>query len=91
MEGFEQIGETECWEKHGWGCEARKDSTVDYGVFEVFIDELNENYDDDGKPVFACEIFASNGDMVGQWFDSSREVAAFGAWLQVIGAEIERS
>ena len=93
-EKYERMTAEECWEKHLWGSEARPGSDVYHrwtdGGEQVFCDMLREEYDVDGMPVFGCEIYDNDGDMVGQWFDSSYEGAIRGAAVDSVVVETMR-
>jgi len=82
MNGFERINEKKCWEMYGWGTEAKPGTDVLHGMFEVFVDEMN---DPSYGGVYGCEIYARDGDMVGQWFDESPEKAVMGAVREALG------
>ena len=75
----------ECWERYGWGSEAKPNSTVIHAfvdVVEIFVDELaDESYG--GK--YGCEIFDANEDMVGQWFADDIDDAIRGAFVDYVG------
>ena len=91
MKKYERMTADECWNRFGWGSEAKEGTMVLYRVingYEVFCDEMRDEYADDGA-VFGCEIF-KDGEMVGQWFDGSYEDAIRGAVVDAVGADVLR-
>lgn len=93
LESFERINERECWAKYGWGCEAKQNTDILHGFmngYEVFCDEMNDAYSEDGKPCFGCEVYDHDGDMVGQWFAEDIDSAIRGAFIEAVGMETMR-
>ena len=91
FDSYEKMTDDECWAKYGWGCEAKRGSTVyrtafDDGRKELFVDELKDaTYGGD----YACEFFYDGG-LEGQWFADTKEDAVRGAIIDSIGIQIMR-
>lgn len=89
----EGMSAKECWQRFGWGTEAKEGSAVlyyDLGDVEVFCDEMREEYNYIDGACFGCEIYDKSGDMVGQWFDDSYESAILGAFVDSVGTDVLR-
>lgn len=90
---YEQLTVNECWDKYGWGIDAKEDTTIYHRVIgerEIFVDELHSGY-------FCCEIYepivtndewlADSDDMTGQWYEETIEDAIRGAVVDSVAVE----
>lgn len=85
LKPYETMTAEECWDAYGWGSEAKPGSTVYHYLVnykEMFVDELA---DPSYGGAYACEMFDSDGDMVGQWFADTVDDAIRGAFVESVG------
>ena len=88
LNNYEHMTTEECWERHGWGSEAIKGSTVlhlSIDGHELFVDVVDDGYG--GK--HACELYEPDG-LIGQWFADTPQDAIRGAVIDSIGMGIMR-